>query len=220
MKNIRKLFFTGLFVLIPLIATVSIIIWFFLKIDLLFRKPIQAFTGESFVGLGIILTIGLVLLTGFLATNYFGKRIISKIEDTIHKIPIANVIYTSIKQLQDTVFYKKNTNTFKSVVLAEYPSKGIYTLGFVTGVAPALIEGVVGKKMTSIFIPTTPNPTSGMYVMIPESDYIKLDIPVDTAIKLIVSAGILSPDFSSKLDSYEDSLLSNIIKKREGDSDE
>lgn len=212
MKNIRKTFITGLLVLIPLMVTFTFTIWGFLKIDELFQQPVEAITGRRFIGLGLILTIGLVFLSGFLATNYIGKKIIRSIEETLNKIPILNVIYSSIKQLQETIFLKKNQQAFKSVVLVQYPSKDIYTIGFTTATAPAMVEHEVGKKLTSVFIPTTPNPTSGMFVMIPDKNLTHLNMPVDTALKLIVSAGILSPDYSSKLNAYENKMM-DIQKK-------
>ncbi|MCG8484299.1 MAG: DUF502 domain-containing protein [Clostridia bacterium] len=155
-------------------VTFTFTIWGFLKIDEFFQQPIEAITGRRFIGLGLILTIGIVLFAGSLATNYVGKKIIRNIEETLNKIPIINVIYSSIKQLQDTIFLKKNQEAFKSVVLVQYPSRDIYTLGFTTATAPAIIEGEVAKKLTSVFIPTTPNPTSGMFVMIPDRNLIHL----------------------------------------------
>ncbi len=217
MKKVRKLFITGLSILIPLVVTISIIAWFVLKLDSLFRTPVQAITGKSFMGLGLVLTAILIFITGFLATNYIGKRIISKMENAVLAIPIANVIYTSIKQLRDTLFYQKKRKAFKSAVLIEYPSKGIYTIGFITSAAPAVVEGVVKKKLLSIFVPTTPNPTSGMFVMIPKNDITYLRMSVDTAIKLIVSGGILSPDYSGKLDAYENNIIDSHKKEEKGD---
>lgn len=207
MKKIRRIFLTGLSVLVPIVITIWIIIWFILKVDSLFRAPVQAVTGRSFVGLGIFLTICFIFITGFLATNFIGKKIIHNLERTVLKIPIISALYTSIKQLIDTVFYQKKRKAFKSVVLIEYPSKGIYTLGFLTAVAPAIIEGEAGKKLASVFVPTTPNPTSGMFIMVPYNDIRNIDMSVDTAIKLIVSGGILSPDYSGKLDAYENQLM-------------
>lgn len=220
MKKIKKTFITGLVVLIPLVGTLSIIIWTFLKIDELFQQPILAITGKRFMGLGFIITLGIIFLSGLLATNYAGKKIINYIEETLNKIPIVNVLYSSIKQLQNTIFLKKNQHAFKSVVLVQYPSKDIYTIGFITANAPALIEGKIGKKLTSIFIPTTPNPTSGMFVMIPDKNMTHLNMPVDTAIKLIVSAGILSPDFSAKLNAYEHKIINETNKKQEQEGDD
>ncbi len=217
MKKFRKLFLTGLSILIPLVVTVTIIVWFVFKVDALFRKPVQAVTGKSFMGLGLILTLLLIFVTGFLATNYIGKRIITNTENAILKVPVVSVLYTSIKQLRDTLFYQKKRKAFKSVVLLEYPSKGIFTIGFITASAPAAIEGVVKKKLKSVFVPTTPNPTSGMYVMIPENDLIYLNMPVDTAIKLVVSGGILSPDFCGKLNAYENKLMNDHMNQKEGD---
>lgn len=193
MKTLRKLFFTGLFILVPIVATLSLIVWLFNIIDSIFRVPIEKIIGFRIIGIGVALTIGIILATGVFATNYLGKEMIHFVEKALSKIPLVNTIYLSIKQLIDTLFMKQR-EAFKSAVIVQYPSKGIYTIGFITADTPSAISEKIGEKMKSVFIPTTPNPTSGMLVMVPLKDIIPLNIPVEAAIKLVVSGGILLPD--------------------------
>lgn len=193
MKDIRKIFLTGLLVLIPIVGTLALIGWLFNLVDAVFRVPIEKIIGFRIIGIGFILTICIICATGVFATNYLGKEIIRFVEEILSKIPLVNTIYLSLKKLIDTMFMKK-TSEFKNTVLIQYPSKGIYTIGFVTEDAYEEIEEKAGEKMKSIFIPTTPNPTSGMFVMVPIKDIVPLDLSVEVAIKMIVSGGILLPD--------------------------
>jgi uncharacterized membrane protein len=190
-KHIRRIFLTGLLVFLPIVVTFSIVGWLFNKIDSLFREPLETIFGFPLVGIGFVLTILLVFITGIIASNFFGKKFISWAECIIRKIPIVKTIYIAIKQIIDTVFEDRQ-KAFKSAVLVQYPSKGIYALGFITSEAPSEIQKKCNEDMESIFIPTTPNPTSGMLVMIPEKDIIFLDMPVESAIKLIISGGIIN----------------------------
>ncbi|WP_199873074.1 DUF502 domain-containing protein [Inediibacterium massiliense] len=197
MKNIRKMFITGLLVLIPIVVTVSLIGWVFNKIDSIFRIPLEKIIGFPLIGVGVVLNLIIITITGFFATNYLGKQIICFVEKTLTKIPLVNTIYISVKQLIDTLFLKQR-DAFKSAVLVQYPSKGIYTIGFITGDTSSEISSTLNQDMKSIFIPTTPNPTSGMLVMIPKNDIIMLDISIEAALKLVVSGGILLPDKGKK----------------------
>ncbi|PAB58923.1 DUF502 domain-containing protein [Anaeromicrobium sediminis] len=192
-KDARNIFFTGLIVLIPIAATFFTIVWLFNVVDSFFRDPLQKILGFRIVGIGVILTLVIVFWTGLFATNYLGRKIIDFLEKSICKVPLVSMIYSSIKQIINTVFTEKNNN-FKSAVAIEYPSKGIYTIGFLTADAPRVITDITNEKMKSIFVPTTPNPTSGMFVMIAEKDIVYLGLSVDAAIKLIVSGGIITPD--------------------------
>lgn len=197
MKRIRKIFITGLLVLIPIVATITLIGWIFNGVDSIFRVPLEKIMGFRIIGIGFILTIIIIFSTGVFATNYLGKEFIHFVEHTLSKIPLVNTIYLSIKQLIDTLFMKQR-DAFKSTALVEYPSKGIYTIGFVTSDVHDDISEKVGKKMKSIFIPTTPNPTSGMFIMMPVDDIIPLNITVEAALKLVVSGGILLPESKQK----------------------
>ncbi|QXM05702.1 DUF502 domain-containing protein [Crassaminicella indica] len=198
MKTIRKIFLTGLFVFIPIGVTISVIIWIFNVVDSIFRVPLERIIGFRIIGIGFILTILIIFGTGVFATNYLGKEFIDLIERTLSKIPIVKTVYLSIKQLIDTIFMKQRY-AFKNTVLVEYPSKGIFTIGFVTADAPLEVSEKVGENMKSIFIPTTPNPTSGMFVMISQKNITPLNISVEAALKLVISGGILLPEKTNEM---------------------
>ncbi len=193
MKHIRGIFFTGLFALIPIVGTLSIVGWLFNRIDLIFREPLERFIGFPLVGVGIILTLLIIFATGIISRNYLGKKLIHIAETLLRRIPLVSTVFVSMKQLVDLIFTDQK-NAFKSAVLIQYPTKGIYAIGFVTSEAPQEAKTKTDKNLISIFIPTTPNPTSGMLVMIPEEDITKLDMPVEAAIKMVVSGGILVPE--------------------------
>lgn len=192
-KYLRNIFLTGLFLLVPIFVTLSIIIWLFNSVDAIFRNPLEQLLGFPPIGIGVILTFLIILATGLISTNFFGKKIISFTEGILKKIPLVNTVYISMKQLTDTVFTNQK-NAFKSAVLIQYPSPGIFVIGFITADSPLEICSKIQKPMKSVFIPTTPNPTSGMLAMIPVEDIIFLDLSVEAAIKLIVSGGILLPE--------------------------
>ena len=198
-KHLRNIFITGLFVLVPIFVTLSIVIWLFNRVDAVFREPLERFVGFPLVGIGVILTVLIILITGFISTNFLGKKLIFFTEAVFKRIPLVNTVYLSMKQLTDTLFTNQK-NAFKSAVLLEYPSKGIYVIGFITADAPKEINFKAQKEMKSVFIPTTPNPTSGMLVMVPEEHIQYLDLSVEAAVKLIVSGGILLPESQKKLE--------------------
>ncbi|MBU5675679.1 DUF502 domain-containing protein [Alkaliphilus sp. MSJ-5] len=191
-KEIRKTFLTGLLVMIPLIITVYTILWFLNKVDSIFRRPIEELLGFTVYGLGIIITIGIVLLAGIIATNYAGHKLFGTTEYFLKRIPLVRSIYFPIKQLTETIYGSANT-AFRRVVLVQYPSLGIYTIGFITSEGIEEVADKTGKPVVCVFIPTTPNPTSGMFVMVPSEDLIALDMGVEDAIKLVVSGGIAKP---------------------------
>lgn len=191
LKNTRKIFLTGLFTILPVAITLALVIWFFNKVDLIFRLPLEKLAGMHLYGVGFLITIAIIFLSGIFATNVLAKKIFKYFEVLMYKIPLIGIVYQPIKQLVDSI---KNTSrgSFQDVVLVEYPSKGIYTIGFITSKTPAFISQKIGEICFSVFIPTTPNPTSGMFVMIPEKEIRHLNISVDDAIKLVVSGGILN----------------------------
>ncbi|MBB6217750.1 putative membrane protein [Anaerosolibacter carboniphilus] len=193
MKHVRGIFFTGLLALIPIVGTLSIVGWLFNRIDLIFRQPLEQLIGFPLVGVGIILTLLIIFATGVISRNYLGRKLIHIAEAVLRRIPLVSTVFVSMKQLVDLIFTDQKS-AFKSAVLVQYPTKGIYAIGFVTSEAPQEAKTKTDKNLKSIFIPTTPNPTSGMLVMIPDEDTIKLDITVEAAIKMVVSGGILIPD--------------------------
>ena len=152
--------------------------------------PPYVFQGISFV-IGLAATLLLIIFLGAVTRNFVGRRMLLFGESLISKIPLARTFYVSVKQVVQTLFFTSQMQSMKRVVLVEYPRKGIHALAFVTGITEAgKSHNTTDRKLVSLFVPTTPNPTSGIYIMVPEEDLRELDISVEDAFRLIVSAGI------------------------------
>ena len=143
-------------------------------------------------GLGFILTIVLLVFVGAFARGFVGRALVRAIVDPLQRTPVLGTIYSAVRQLLETVFSKK-AQSFQRVVLVQFPREGAYVLAFVTASAWAGVEDAVGKSMVSVFVPTTPNPTSGFFVMFPEDECIPLNMTVEEAFKAIMSSGIVMP---------------------------
>ena len=207
MRVLRKYLIAGLLVWLPLAATVVIIK---LLIDLL-NKTILLFPPEwqpetlfgiSIPGFGIIVGVLILLLTGVFAANLFGRKLVGFWEAILGRIPLVRTIYSSVKQVLETLF-SSNSESFRRVVLIEYPRKDIWSLGFQTNEALSAAREASGKDLISVFVPTTPNPTSGFIIMLPVEDITQLDISVEDGFKFIISMGVIVPngpdtDFSQK----------------------
>lgn len=185
--QLRKSFFTGLLVVIPISATIYILIFLIGVLNNLLPFHFLPY------GTGVILTIILITLIGFMTTNLIGKRLIDTGEKFISSIPLVKNVYAAVKQISDAMLSSKGKN-FRRVVLIEYPRKGIYTLAFVTGVSRGEVQDKTKGNVINLFVPTTPNPTSGFYLMVPEADVINLDMSVEDAFKLLISGGMVSAD--------------------------
>lgn len=192
-KEVRNTFLTGLLVILPMALTVSLLLWILNRVDVVFRQPIESLLGFRIYGLGLLITIILVFLTGLVARDYTGYKMIAFTELLLKRIPLVRTLYFSIKQLTETIYGNKHA-AFREAVLVEYPSKGIYSIGFITSQGFYEINKLIGEEVVGLFIPTTPNPTSGMYVVVSKSDVISLEISVEDAIKLVVSGGIVKPE--------------------------
>ncbi|MDI6789778.1 MAG: DUF502 domain-containing protein [Thermodesulfobacteriota bacterium] len=144
-------------------------------------------------GLGIIYTLILALITGLLVRNYVGKKALGYWEMIVDKIPLVRVVYSALRQVAQAILVKGDTQ-FKKVALIEYPRRGIYSLGFITGRACHKLSVNTHSQMIGVFVPTTPNPTSGFYLMVPEEDIVNVDISVEDAFKLILSGGMVHPN--------------------------
>ncbi|MDX1778684.1 MAG: DUF502 domain-containing protein [Thermodesulfobacteriota bacterium] len=186
-KQLRKSFFTGLLVVIPIGATIYILIFL---IEIL--NDLLPFSFLPY-GTGIVFTIILITLVGFMTTNFIGKRLIEGGEQVISRIPLVKNVYAAVKQISDAMLSSPGKK-YRRVVLIEYPRKGIYTLAFVTGIAKGEIQNKTTSNVINLFVPTTPNPTSGFYLMVPENDVIDLDISVEDAFKLLISGGMVSAE--------------------------
>lgn len=195
-KKIRNLFFAGLLVLLPVVISLKVVIWGFAKADQILGDLLHLILLKYFnykgpiTGLGLVLLLILITLTGIFAKNYLGKKLIRIGEGILKKIPILNTVYNTAKQIMDSLS-SQNKNAFRKVVLIEYPRPGIYSPGFLTGDAPAETEAKTGKKMAIVFVPTTPNPATGYLAFVPLEDIIMLDMSVEDGFKLMLSFGVI-----------------------------
>ena len=198
---IRGYFLAGLLVIVPLGAVIFVISAILRLMDRALGVIPQKFHPETYLpfkipGLGLLLFIAIVLITGVLVKNYIGRRVVDFGEYMVSKIPLVRPLYGAVKQLILAIFGDTH-DAFKRVVLVEYPRKGVYSLAFVTAQTSGEIKEQVGGKMLSIFLPTTPNPTSGFFLVLPEEDTIPLSMSVEEAFKLLISGGVVEPGGSA-----------------------
>lgn len=197
MKNkFKRIFITGLAVIVPIGLTLYILVFLINMMDSLLKViPVEyqpeVLLGFRIPGMGVIVTVLLILICGLIAKSYFGYKVVSSGENLVDKVPFVRSIYQSIKQVSDSMFTDRRS-AFKKVVLVEFPRKGIYTVGFVTGAPGQEIQSKIGKVCVSVFLPTTPNPTSGYLVIMPEDDLIQVNISVEEALTYIISVGIVT----------------------------
>ncbi len=189
----RRYFITGLFVLLPLVVTLYLLITGFLIIDGILGNIIATLVGRPVPGAGAGLTLLMILGTGMIATNVIGRRLIGLGERIFLRIPIVRNIYLGVKQLLDAFSNSTTKDSFKQVVMIQYPKNGVYSLAFVTSKSKGEIQSKISARCVTVFIPTTPNPTSGFFLVIPKEDCIYLRMSVEEAFKLIISGGVLVP---------------------------
>jgi uncharacterized membrane protein len=192
MKLIRKYFLTGMIVLLPIILTIYLLFFFFNTVDNLLSGFLRITLGYTIPGLGIILTILVVILVGMFATNVIGNKFIVFIQVFLNRIPLVKSIYVAMKQIIDAFSTNKN-NIFQRVVLLEYPRKGLFVIGFITGECSREIQEKTKEEVINVFVPTTPNPASGKLLLVPKKDIILLEMSVEDGLKLIISGGIVVP---------------------------
>jgi uncharacterized membrane protein len=202
MKRLRRYLVAGLLVWLPLGITIFL---FRILIGLMDKSLVliprqyhpEELLGVSVPGLGVILTIVLLLLTGVLTANIVGRSFLGGWESLMDRIPVARSIYSAAKNFAEIVF-SDSGNAFSKVLLVEYPRKGLYTLTFQTASDVGEIQGRTGEDVVCCFVPTTPNPTSGFIIIVPTKDTIELDMEVDEAVKLIMSLGVVVPTWSKQ----------------------
>jgi uncharacterized membrane protein len=195
--RIKAYFLTGLLVVVPIALTIYILIIIVSYMDRFIEFLPPEYSPDAYLpfhipGLGLLATFLMILLAGLLTRNIAGRKLIALGERIVKKIPLVRNIYLPIKQMFEAIFIEKS-DSFKRVVLLEYPRKGTYTIGLVTGVTQGEIQGKNEKKLINVFVPTTPNPTSGFYIVVPEDDLFELKMSVQEAFKLIVSGGVIVP---------------------------
>lgn len=189
MKNLRKTFITGVIVIVPISVTIWILVKFFTTLDSILSRPIRALIGFRIPGLGFILVLTFVFFTGLIASNVIGKKITAFIDDKILNIPIIKTIYQPLKDIMQNIA-NKESNNFKKAVMLEFPKENCFSIGFIT---KENID-VDGEFKTAIFVPTTPNPTSGFLLYLNKDKYTELDITIEAALKSIISVGSISPE--------------------------
>lgn len=200
MGAFRKYLIAGLLVWLPLAATIVIVSFVIDLLDgtILLLPPKyrpEAILGFSVPGFGVILAIAILILTGMLAANLLGRRLVAVWEAILSRIPLVRTIYNSAKQITATVLTSEG-KSFRKVVLVEYPRKDTWSMGFLTNEHINIQSERIGPEISAVFIPTTPNPTSGFIIMIPKRDIVELDITIEEGFKYIISMGVIVPQRS------------------------
>ena len=197
-KQVRNIFFTGLLVLTPIVVTVYVFYQLFSKVDGLLGGKLVELTGKRIPGMGFVAVILLILFVGVVARNFLGKKVIQLGEDFVNRIPMINRIYSAVQQLSQAFFSGKRA-VFQKAVLIEFPKKGSYCIGFQTSETRGEIQRQTKKELLSIFLPTSPNPTSGYLIFVPKEKVYSLQMTIEEAVKLVISAGSVLPEDRVKL---------------------
>jgi uncharacterized membrane protein len=197
MHALRKWLLSGLLVIVPLVITLGVLNWIIGTLDQtlwLLPEQWQVWLTEHRVrGLGVLLTLAILLVVGAVASNFVGKRLLGWGDAVVRRIPVVRSIYSSVKQVSDTLF-SENGNAFRTAVLVQWPREGVWTIAFVTGTPGADVRAHLGGgEYLGVYVPTTPNPTGGYFVMLKRSECIELQMSVDDALKYIVSMGVVVP---------------------------
>ncbi|HQR12899.1 MAG TPA: DUF502 domain-containing protein [Casimicrobiaceae bacterium] len=193
----RRYLIAGLLVWVPLGITIYVLHFLVTTLDqtlLLFPEGAHPdkLLGFHIPGFGVLISFGLLLLTGVVAANFFGARLIHFWENLLGRIPVVKSIYSSVKQVSDTLL-SDSGNAFRKALLVEFPHEGSWTIAFLTGTpAPSVLAHLEGEHL-SVYVPTTPNPTSGYFIVVPRSRVRELDMTVDEALKYVISMGVVSP---------------------------
>ncbi|HET7731600.1 MAG TPA: DUF502 domain-containing protein [Usitatibacter sp.] len=195
--TLRRYFVAGLLVWIPLVITLWVLKLIVDVMDqslllLPSRYHTDALFGFHLPGMGLILTTAIILLTGALAANFFGRRLLSLGHQILTRIPIVRSIYGGVKQISDTLFSPEG-KAFRRAVLVRYPHAGAWTVALVTGTPENEVADILGRDQISVFVPTTPNITAGFFLVVPRSETVEIDMTVDEALKYIISMGVAEP---------------------------
>ncbi|NNF50882.1 MAG: DUF502 domain-containing protein [Gammaproteobacteria bacterium] len=208
MKTLRKYLVAGLLIWVPLGITfliLKILIGFMDRSLLLLPEAYRPenMLGIHIPGLGLILTLTLLVVTGLLVTNLLGRKILGGWESLLARIPLIRSVYSGAKQVAETMF-SEGGQSFKKVLLIPYPREGVWSLAFQTATEVGEVQVKTSREVLCVFVPTTPNPTSGFIVMVPRADVIELDMTVDAALRMIISLGVVVPEWR---DPAQDSKL-------------
>ncbi len=203
--RLRGYFLTGIVVTAPISLTVYLTYIFLTFVDskvvlLLPQEWYDALYGKTtFPGIGLIIAITCFIIIGWFATNFLGKLVIRISEYIVDRMPVIRTLYGAIKQVFETIMASQST-AFREVVMLEYPRKGVWSIGFVTGVSQGEVQEMTKQETVNVFVPTTPNPTSGYLLFVPKKELKYLDMSVEEGVKLVVSAGIITPKHGKEKD--------------------
>jgi uncharacterized membrane protein len=189
---LRRKFLTGLIVLLPLVVTVYLLYRIFRWVDGFLEPVVTRYPFLDIPGLGFFSVIVIVFLTGVFGGNFFGRRILRLFEEAFYRIPMVRTLYSAIKQTSE-VFFKEERTVFKEVVFVEYPRAGVYVIGLVT--SKRVFRGVDGREhmYVTVFLPTAPVPTSGMFLIVPEEQALPSDLSIEDALQMVISGGAVIP---------------------------
>ncbi len=197
MKSVRKWLLAGLLVIVPLGITIWVLEWIISSLDKTLLILPQTWRPDSLLGVhipgfGVILAFAILLTVGAVASNFFGKKLVVWWDSLLNRIPVVRSIYSSVKQVSDTLF-SDSGNAFRKAVLIQWPREQVWTIAFVTGSPGGDVVNHLHGDYVSVYVPTTPNPTGGYFVMLKKTDCIELNMSVDEALKYIVSMGVVAP---------------------------
>ena len=215
LKTLRKYLVTGLILWIPLLVTflvVRFLIRFVDQLLLLLPEPWrpEALLGFSIPGLGLLLALGILIVTGLFAANFAGRRLVELGDRIVNRIPLVNGIYSGAKQVAETLFSDHST-AFKRVLLVEFPRKGVWSMCFQTSESVGELQARTEEDVVCVFLPTTPNPTSGYLLFVPSKELVPLDMRVDEGLRMIISLGVAVPRWTSP-----DAAKASLAPPREG----
>lgn len=202
----RRYLIAGLLVWLPLGVTLLVFTLLVGLVEKLLDLMPAAYRPEALLGLEIpfldvllalVVMLTVVVLTGLLVANLFGRKLVTIWESLLGRIPLVRSIYHSVKQVAETVF-SSTGKSFRKVLLIEYPRKGLYTLALQTGNSGGEIQARTGEEVTTVFVPTTPNPTSGFIILVPTKDVVELEMSVDEALKMVISLGLVEPKWPAE----------------------
>ncbi|MDR2625568.1 MAG: DUF502 domain-containing protein [Zoogloeaceae bacterium] len=194
----KRCFIAGLLIWVPLVITFWVLSMIINTMDqslLLLPEALHPIhlLGFNLPGIGTVLTLGVIFVTGLLATNLIGQRLVRSWEQVLARIPVVNSLYNAIKQVSDTILSPAG-NAFRKALLVQYPREGCWTIAFLTGKPGGDVARHLEGDYVSVYVPTTPNPTSGFFLMLPKADVVELKMNVDEALKYIVSMGVVPPN--------------------------
>ena len=197
MFALRKWLVAGLLVIVPVAITIGVLQWIIGTLDRTLLILPEAWQPDRVIGVhipgfGVLLTLGILLAVGGVVSNIMGKKLVSWGDQLVSRIPVVRSIYSSVKQVSDTLF-SESGNAFRTAVLVQWPRPDVWTIGFVTGTPGGDVSNYLVGDYLSVYVPTTPNPTGGYFVMLRKSDCVELKMSVDEALKYVISMGVVAP---------------------------